>query len=80
MRVKVQKWGNSLALRIPKPFAEEVDVREGAILDLSVRDRKLVATPAKPARFTLRQLLRRVTKANTHEEADWGRAIGREAW
>jgi antitoxin component of MazEF toxin-antitoxin module len=34
----------------------------------------------KYARFTLRQLLRRVTKGNIHEEADWGRATGREAW
>jgi hypothetical protein len=31
MRVRVQKWGNSLALRIPKPFAGDVDVSEGCV-------------------------------------------------
>ena len=80
MRVKVQKWGNSLALRIPKPFAEEAEVQEGAVLDLSVRDGELVAKPVVQRRYTLRQLLRGVTKDNVHEEVDWGDGVGREAW
>lgn len=80
MRVKVQKWGNSLALRIPKPFAKEIEVDAGTVLDLSVRDRKLVASPVDKSRYTLRQLLEGVTKDNIHEEADWGGPVGREAW
>lgn len=42
MRVKVQKWGNSLALRIPKAFAEEAEVSEGGVVDLSVEDGNLI--------------------------------------
>lgn len=79
VRVKVRKWGNSLALRIPKPFAAEVKVDEGTVLDLSIRDRKLVASPVSRRRYTLRQLLARVTKDNVHAEVDWGAAVGREA-
>jgi len=45
MRIRVQKWGNSLALRIPKPFAEEAQVKQGTAVDLSLADGKLVATP-----------------------------------
>ncbi len=80
MRVKVQKWGNSLALRIPKPFAKEAEVEEGAVVNLSVEDGKLVAVPASPSKYTLRQLLRHVTKDNIHREVDWGPAVGREPW
>lgn len=78
MRAKIQKWGNSLAVRIPKPFAKEAAVAAGTAVDLSVEDGKLVVVPAARGRYTLRQLLRRVTKDNIHRETDWGRPVGRE--
>lgn len=80
MRVRVQKWGNSLALRIPKPFAAEVGVAEGAEVELGVSRGRLVAAPVAPARHRLRDLLAEVTAANVHGEVDFGRRAGREAW
>jgi antitoxin MazE len=80
VRVKVQKWGNSLALRIPKPFAEEAHVDQGTEVDLSLSDGKLVAAPVLNRPFTLEQLLAGVTKNNTHKEVDFGQAVGRELW
>jgi antitoxin MazE len=80
MRVQIQKWGNSLALRIPKPFAEEASVREGTVVDLSLTEGKLIAVPAAQGRITLRRLLSKVTKNNLHKEVDFGSAAGREAW
>jgi antitoxin MazE len=80
MRVQVQKWGNSLALRIPKPFAEDVGVSEGTVVDVSVSKGRLIASPMTPRRIRLDDLLRRVTKRNLHGETDTGRPIGREAW
>lgn len=80
MRVQVQKWGNSLALRIPKPFAEEVEVSEGTVVDLRITDGKLVVTPTKRRKVTLSQLLAKVTKSNLHEEVDTGPSVGRESW
>lgn len=80
MRVRVQKWGNSLALRIPKPFAEDAKVEEGAVLDLSVLRGKLVASPVRRKKFTLKQLLSKVSKKNVHGEADFGPPLGREVW
>lgn len=80
MRIRVQKWGNSLALRIPKPFAEDAAVKEGSILDVSVSDGKLVAVPVRSKKFTLKQLLSKVNKNNLHGEADFGPAVGREVW
>ena len=80
MRVQVQKWGNSLALRIPKPFAEEVEVAEGTIVDLSIIEGKLVATPVNRKKVTLDQLLAKVTKSNCHGEVDTGPSVGQESW
>jgi len=78
--VRVQKWGNSLALRIPKPFAADAGVKEGAIVDMSVVEGRLVAAPVRVRRARLRDLLDKVTKANLHDEVDTGAPVGREAW
>lgn len=80
MRVQVRKWGNSLALRIPKPFAEDVGVGEGTVVDVSVSKGRLVAAPVTPRRVRLNDLLRRVTKRNLHGETGTGHPVGREAW
>jgi antitoxin MazE len=80
MRVQVQKWGNSLALRIPKPFAAEVQVEEGSFVDLSVVKGKLVAAPTARKKVTLSQLLAKVSPANVHGEVETGLSVGREAW
>jgi virulence-associated protein VagC len=47
MHVRVQKWGNSLAVRIPKPLAEDAEVKEGTVLNLAVSKGKVVATPVQ---------------------------------
>ena len=79
MRVRIRKWGHSLALRIPKPFAVEARLSPGAAVELTVRDGHLVASPlARP--FTLRGLLARVRPENLHGELDFGRRAGRELW
>jgi antitoxin MazE len=79
MRVTVQKWGNSLALRIPRAFAREVKVAEGAIIDLSVAKGKLVAAPVRKKR-TLRQMVAKINNGNLHDEVDFGPPQGREIW
>ncbi len=80
MRVRVQKWGNSLALRIPKPLAEDAEVKEGTILNLAVSEGAVVATPVSTRKWSLKQLLAGVKKKNLHDEVDLGRPVGREIW
>lgn len=79
-RVQVKKWGNSLALRIPKVFADDIGAREGTVLEVSVTSGRLVATPVRQPKVKLADLLDDVTKANLHGEEDTGAPIGREAW
>ena len=80
METHVQKWGNSLALRIPKPLADEVGLRENSPVELWLRDNTLVITPVVKPAFDLTQLLAQVTADNLHREVDTGSAVGGEAW
>ena len=80
MRTRIQKWGNSLALRIPMPFAEEIRLRQDSLVELSLVDGRLVITPATETEFTLENLLIGITPENLHSEVDTGPATGREAW
>ena len=80
VRVRVHKWGNSLAVRIPKPFADEADIAEGAEMELAVSRGRLVLSPPAQRRYRLAVLLAAVTAANLHDEMDFGAATGREAW
>jgi antitoxin MazE len=80
MKTRVQKWGNSLALRIPKSFADEVGIRKESSVEVSLTDGKLVITPITKPKLTLEQLLAKVTEDNLHHEIDTGPATGNEAW
>jgi antitoxin MazE len=80
MKTRVQKWGNSLALRIPKSFASEVGLDPDSSVEMSLKDGKLVVVPSEKSKFTLRQLLAQVTDENLHREVDTGSAVGGEVW
>lgn len=80
MNATVQKWGNSLALRIPSSVAKDLQVRQGSAVEVAVEDGKLIVKPAKKRKASLAQLLKGVTKDNLHSEQDWGAPVGREAW
>ncbi|MEN8007355.1 MAG: AbrB/MazE/SpoVT family DNA-binding domain-containing protein [Candidatus Krumholzibacteriota bacterium] len=80
MRTKIVKWGNSLGLRIPKAFAEEVRVTEGSVVDLSMEDGNLVVKVANPDEVDLKDLLDEITDENIHGEIDTGDAVGGEVW
>ena len=80
MKVRLQKWGNSLALRIPKSFAIESKVEQGSIVEVSLEEGKIVVTPVTEPEFTLEDLLAKVNKRNLHEEVDTGMSVGKEIW
>lgn len=80
MQAYVQKWGNSLALRIPKPLALEANITEGSVVELAVQGETLCVTPVTPRKYSLEDLLARVTPENLHGEISTGRAVGDEIW
>ena len=80
MKTHIQKWGNSLALRIPKSFAAAAGLTQDTEVDLSLVDGKVVVTPRVVPGATLAELLEGVTEHNLHREVETGPAVGAEAW
>ncbi|MEO8347520.1 MAG: AbrB/MazE/SpoVT family DNA-binding domain-containing protein [Acidobacteriota bacterium] len=79
MKTRVQKWGNSLAVRIPKAFADGAGLEPASEVEVSLENGELRLVPVRP-RWRLDQLLSGVTKRNRHAEVESGPAAGREAW
>ena len=84
MIVEFRKWGNSLAVRIPKALADAVKASDGKRAELKVENGTLVlrpvVKPARKVRYTLDELLSGMTPDNVPQEVDWGARRGNEAW
>ncbi len=78
MTTKIQKWGNSLALRIPKSFAETTQIKEGSEIKLSLEKNKIIITKKEKSKFTLKELLLRINEDNIHNEISFGSPEGKE--
>ena len=80
MRTKVQKWGNSLALRIPRALAEDANVRAGSTVEVRLEGGRLVLEPVAQPCYHLAALLAEVRRSNIHGEVPTGKSVGREVW
>jgi antitoxin MazE len=78
VETQIGKWGNSLAIRIPRAFVREARLDEGMAVELSVEEGRLIVTPRR--RYSLDQLVAGITDENRHAETDWGEPVGNEAW
>ena len=79
MESSIARWGNSLALRLPKSVASDANLKEGTPVNLRVEDGRLVVRPARP-KYKLAELLAAHGDSGRHVETDWGGAEGEEAW
>lgn len=80
MQSRVQKWGNSLALRIPKSFATEIGLADDTPVEISLVEGKLVIAPLPVQSYSLEELLAQITPDNMHREQDTGATQGNEVW
>jgi len=81
MNTRIQKWGNSLAIRIPKSFAKSVELDEGNEVNLLlINNRIVVEKEKKKQKYNLKTLLTKVTRNNIHKEIDTGTPVGKEVW
>lgn len=79
MHSRIQKWGNSLAVRIPKAFAAQARLEEDSQVEISVDGDTIVVTALR-REWQLDDLVNAITKANLHREHDWGGRVGTETW
>ena len=79
MVTTIQRWGNSLAVRIPKAFAAQAQLTENSDVDISIDGDRIVVTPAR-REWKLDELLKAVKPSNVHREVKWGDRTGKETW
>ncbi|KUG21947.1 programmed cell death antitoxin maze [hydrocarbon metagenome] len=79
MEVTIQKWGNSLAIRIPGSYAKDINLKQGTCVDLRKKADKIEIVPRK-TKLNLRDLLSKITDENIHEEEFAGDGVGKEIW
>ena len=75
--MQVQKWGNSLAIRLPKALCQAVSIEEGNELDFSIENNAIVI---KPKSQTLEEMLENVTPEMYHKETFNDGTKGKEEW
>lgn len=80
MQVTVKKWGNSAAVRIPAAVLQSAKLSLDDTVNVRDEDGRIVIEPLRPRSYDLAQLVAGITKANLHEEVDFGEAVGKEAW
>jgi antitoxin MazE len=80
MQTTVQKWGNSLALRIPRSITERLSVEAGTIVEIEVVGDQITIRPIVRQAYSLQELLAGVTDENIHTVVDFGASVGREDW
>jgi antitoxin MazE len=80
VRIKIQKWGNSLALRIPKAFAFQSRIRQDEYVNLTLDNDKIIVEPIKEKKYSLEELVSGINKSNIHREIDFGKKAGSEQW
>ena len=80
MQTQIKKWGNSLALRIPKLLALDANLKLNKLVDISIDKGSIIITPISEKEYSLGKLLEGVSKNNLHGEFDTGTPVGREIW
>ena len=79
MLTKVQKWGNSLGVRIPKPFIEETQISDGNSVDINFDGENIIIKPVRKS-YRLTDLLKDINSKNIHKEIYTGKSVGKEIW
>jgi len=80
MKTQLTKWGNSLAVRIPKHVASAAKLKTGDSLEVEAEGPGRVRIRKPKQTITLKKLVEQITPENRHAETDWGEALGAESW
>ena len=83
-KVKIARWGNSSAIRLPKPVLDELGLKAGDTVDIAVADGKALIEPARAERVIVPPLEELIAEAdrlgweNEPDTVDWGPDVGSE--
>ncbi len=80
MKTKIKKWGNSLALRLPKTSIELLGLKENSSVVFDYDKNRIIIKPDQKREYTLNNLVSKITPNNKHKTVDWGKPVGKELW
>jgi antitoxin MazE len=80
MRTVVKKWGNSTSVRIPAAVMQAAHLELDEAVDVPEESGRIIIEPAQRKEYDLAELVKQITVENLHDEADFGRPVGKEAW
>lgn len=80
MKTRIQKWGNSLAVRLPKVLTDQIGLHPDVAVDISAVEGRLIITPLTDKLYSLDQFLNQIDETKLHGEVDTGHPIGNEVW
>jgi antitoxin MazE len=80
MNTKVQKWGNSLGIRIPFTITKSLNIKANTSIQIKIEGDKIVMQPIKNIEYDLKELISQINESNRHDEQEWGNPIGNEIW
>lgn len=80
MKTNVQKWGNSLGVRLPRALADQAQIREGSVVEIEEADGMITIRSVAPREYALDELVSGITEENRHEEVETGEPTGNEVW
>lgn len=80
METTIQKWGNSLAVRLPKEVTRKLALRAGRRVRVYEERQEVVIAPARETEMSLKELVAGITPENLHAETVWAKPLGREIW
>ena len=76
--VRLTQWGNSIGVRLPKDMVNALGLEAGGVLDVSLEENKIIFRPRR--KYTLNDLVSKITDENRPGETDWGTDAGKENW
>jgi antitoxin MazE len=79
MRTVVKKWGNSASVRIPAAVMQAAHLDLYEAVDVREESGRIIIEPAQRKEYDLAELVKGITRQNLHDEADFGRPVGKEA-
>lgn len=78
MIAKTAQWGNSIGVRIPKELAKRAGIGVDTSVEIGEADDGIVIRPVGRKEYSLKELVKGITRQNRHDEVDFGRPVGKE--
>lgn len=80
MEIKLQKWGNSLGIRVPSNIVKSMNIKINDILDIKQEDSKIIISVPKKKKISLYEEFKKYNGKNLAKEFTWDESVGKEIW